>query len=207
MSGETRKRAGRKAAHIDLKDSEATKTKSVAKNALIKRPQAGGQLAKSEPERVLLPITRKKLLISTGAQSVEVATMLLTHTFSLQPDAGSADETIACAMKTLAEMAPRNTTEGMLAVQMIGVHNATVEFLRRSLLPNQTIVGADADIARATRLMRIFTAQLDAMAKLKGTAGQQKMTVEHVHVHAGGQAIVGPVAQGNANADDEGGAK
>src|ERR1700730_10346044 len=26
--------------------------------------------------------------------------------------------------------------------------------------------------------------------------GQQKVTVEHVHVHSGGQAIVGPVAPG-----------
>jgi hypothetical protein len=44
--------------------------------------------------------------------------------------------------------------------------------------------------------MRLFTEQLGAMARLQGTAGQQKMTVEHVHVHAGGQAIVGPVAGG-----------
>jgi hypothetical protein len=204
MSGETRKRGARKAAHIDLKDSETTKTKSVAKNAMIKRPQVDGIFATNER---VLPMTRKEFLKSTGAQSVEVATMLVTHTFSLQPDAESADEKLALAVKTLAEMAPRNTTEGMLAVQMIGVHNASVEFLRRSLLPDQTIVGVDANIARASRLLRIFTAQIDAMAKLKGTAGQQKMTVEHVHVHAGGQAIVGPVAQGNANADDEGGAK
>jgi hypothetical protein len=41
--------------------------------------------------------------------------------------------------------------------------------------------------------MSLFIAQLGAMAKLKRTAGQQKMTVEHVHVHAGGRAIVGPV--------------
>jgi hypothetical protein len=204
MSGETRKRGARKAAHIDLKDSETTKTKSVAKNAMIKRPQVDGIFATNER---VLPMTRKEFLKFTGAQSVEVATMLVTHTFSLLPDAESADEKLALAVKTLAEMAPRNTTEGMLAVQMIGVHNASVEFLRRSLLPDQTIVGVDANIARASRLLRIFTAQIDAMAKLKGTAGQQKMTVEHVHVHAGGQAIVGPVAQGNANADDEGGAK
>jgi hypothetical protein len=204
MSGETRKRGARKAAHIDLKDSQTTKTKSVAKNAMIKRPQVDGIFATNER---VLPMTRKEFLKFTGAQSVEVATMLVTHTFSLLPDAESADEKLALAVKTLADMAPRNTTEGMLAVQMIGVHNASVEFLRRSLSPDQTIVGVDANIARASRLLRIFTAQIDAMAKLKGTAGQQKMTVEHVHVHAGGQAIVGPVAQGSANADDEGGAK
>ena len=49
--------------------------------------------------------------------------------------------------------------------------------------------------------------QLEAMAKLKGTAGRQKMIVEHVHVHAGGQAIVGPVARGNSTPADEGDAK
>jgi hypothetical protein len=32
------------------------------------------------------------------------------------------------------------------------------------------------------------------MAKLKGKTGRQKVTVEHVHVHKGGQAIVGTVA-------------
>ena len=33
------------------------------------------------------------------------------------------------------------------------------------------------------------------MAKLKGTASQQKVTVEHVHVNKGGQAIVGAVSK------------
>ena len=38
--------------------------------------------------------------------------------------------------------------------------------------------------------------QLEAMQKLKGKAGQQKVTVEHVHVHEGGKAIVGAVSTG-----------
>jgi len=41
--------------------------------------------------------------------------------------------------------------------------------------------------------MRIFNEQLEAMQKLKGRASQQ--AVEHVHVHEGGQAIVGAVNQ------------
>jgi GTPase len=44
--------------------------------------------------------------------------------------------------------------------------------------------------------MRLFTEQLEAMSKLKGKVGQQKVTVEHVHVHDGGQAIVGAVSTG-----------
>jgi hypothetical protein len=33
--------------------------------------------------------------------------------------------------------------------------------------------------------------QIEAIQRLKGKTGQQKVTVEHVHVHDGGQAIVG----------------
>jgi hypothetical protein len=38
--------------------------------------------------------------------------------------------------------------------------------------------------------MRLHLEQIEAMQKLKGKAGQQKVTVEHVDVHEGGQTIV-----------------
>jgi hypothetical protein len=44
----------------------------------------------------------------------------------------------------------------------------------------------------ATKLQRTFVAQVEALSKLR-RGGEQKVTVEHVHVHAGGQAIVGAV--------------
>lgn len=81
----------------------------------------------------------------------------------------------------------------LLAVQMAAVHNAAAYFLQRATIQGQTSDCADANVFRATRLMRLFNEQLEAMAKLKGTSGQQKVTVEHVHVHGGGQAIVGAV--------------
>jgi hypothetical protein len=46
----------------------------------------------------------------------------------------------------------------------------------------------------ATKLQRTFVAQVEALSKLR-RGGEQKVTVEHVHVHAGGQAIVGAVTQ------------
>jgi hypothetical protein len=42
--------------------------------------------------------------------------------------------------------------------------------------------------------MRLHLEQIEAMQKLKGKAGQQRVTVKHVHVHEGGQAIVGAVS-------------
>ena len=53
--------------------------------------------------------------------------------------------------------------------------------------------GADANVHRAVRLLRLFNEQLQALATLRGKTGQQKVTVEHVHVYEGGQAIVGSV--------------
>jgi len=38
---------------------------------------------------------------------------------------------------------------------------------------------ADANVLLPTRLMRLFTDQLEALAKLKGKTGQQRVVVEH----------------------------
>ena len=65
--------------------------------------------------------------------------------------------------------------------------------LRRATVEGQTFEGTDANVLRATRLMRLFNEQVELMARLKGKTSQQKVTVEHVHVHQGGQAFVGAV--------------
>jgi hypothetical protein len=44
--------------------------------------------------------------------------------------------------------------------------------------------------------MRTFAYQTEALGRYRGK-GEQKMTVEHVHVYRGGQAIVGQVSQKN----------
>jgi hypothetical protein len=41
--------------------------------------------------------------------------------------------------------------------------------------------------------MRTFTMQVEALAR-KRRKGEQNVTVKHVHVHAGGQAVVGNVS-------------
>lgn len=104
-----------------------------------------------------------------------------------------------CALEALREMEPSNATECMLAVQMIAVHNAVVQSMLGAISGNQRLAGKDTNVLRAIRLMRLFNEQLDAMARLKGKAGQQRVIVEHVNVNAGGQAIVGSVDTGKKN--------
>ena len=91
---------------------------------------------------------------------------------------------------------PQDTLEGMLAVQMVAIHNMAMECMKRAATPEQSDLALEAYINRATKLMRTFAAQTEALGRHRGK-GEQKMTVEHVHVYQGGQAIVGPVSPQN----------
>ena len=57
----------------------------------------------------------------------------------------------------------------------------------------QTFEGRRENLSQAGKLSRTYAALLEALNRHRGK-GQQKVTVEHVHVHSGGQATVGNVA-------------
>jgi hypothetical protein len=97
------------------------------------------------------------------------------------------------ALDSLEEMNPQNSMEAMLSIQMIGVHHAAF-LLLKSANSSQSLEVCDSLVRQSVRLMRLFNEQLEAMAKLKGKTREQKVVVEHVHVNAGGQAIVGAVS-------------
>jgi hypothetical protein len=80
----------------------------------------------------------------------------------------------------------------MLAVQMVAAHSAAMRCLKVAIPGNQTFPGMQASINMATKLMRTYTAQVEALNKHRNKA-KQTVIVKHVHVHEGGQAIVGNV--------------
>ncbi len=100
-------------------------------------------------------------------------------------------------LSTIAGFGARDQTEALLAAQMASVHMATMTFARR-LDQAKTIQQQDSAERAFNKLTRTFTAQMEALNRYRGK-GQQKMTVEHVHVHEGGQAIVGNVQGGGGN--------
>ena len=79
-----------------------------------------------------------------------------------------------------------------MAAQLIAAHSATMECYRRAMIGEQTFAGRSENLSQANKLSRTFAMLLDALNRHRGK-GQQKVTVKHVHVHAGGQAIVGAV--------------
>jgi len=96
------------------------------------------------------------------------------------------------------------TTQSQNALKVLGVKGGIQEMLAAQMLSNhnlQQICLAMANrtlgdsigqyfINSAIKLSNCFTQQAALLAKLQGNAGQ-RIVVEHVEVHHGGQAIVG----------------
>lgn len=88
---------------------------------------------------------------------------------------------------------PRDAIEQMLATQMIALHAATMDCARRAASPAAYDETRRQELNLAQKSSRAFAHLVDTLDRRR-RGGEQKMTVEHVHVHAGGQAIVGNVA-------------
>lgn len=108
---------------------------------------------------------------------------------------GDVDAMITQAIESLEALTPRDELESMLAMQMITTHLSAMECLKRAAFPEQTFEGRQSGLNHAKKLMALFLQQVETLDKHRGK-GQQKITVEHVNVAAGGQAIVGDVNMG-----------
>jgi hypothetical protein len=102
------------------------------------------------------------------------------------------DRQLSATVAALAGIAPKDELEGMMAAQLVAAHNAAMECYRRAMIGGQTFEGRRENLNQASKLSRTWTTLLEALNRHRGK-GQQKVTVEHVHVHSGGQAVVGTV--------------
>jgi hypothetical protein len=87
----------------------------------------------------------------------------------------------------------RDQLEAMLAAQMAAVHVASMTFARRLAHVNDILQQDSAERA-FNKLTRTFAMQMEALKRYR-TGAEQKVTLQHVSVAEGGQAIVGNVTQ------------
>lgn len=114
------------------------------------------------------------------------------------------DIAINSGLGLLKAIDPQDGVEGLLAIQMVAAHRIGTTMAARAMIEGQTFEGVDAAVKRSAQMMRLFTKQIEALNAHRGKTSKQKVTVEHVHVHEGGQAIVGNVAQGGGGQIQEG---
>lgn len=91
-------------------------------------------------------------------------------------------------------MDAKDIIEGALATQMAATHYFALRCLATAgRSENPDLI--EMKINQANKLMRTFAVQMEALNRNRGK-GQQKVTVEHVTINSGGQAIVGHVSPG-----------
>ncbi|WP_157440926.1 hypothetical protein [Aestuariivita boseongensis] len=109
-------------------------------------------------------------------------------------DAGEANDERGFMLSIVKDIEPRDAVERMLAVQMATTHVALVRQGNRMAYA-QHLPQFEAHEKAYNKLARTFTAQVEALRKNRN-GGKQTVTVQHVNVEEGGQAIVGNVATG-----------
>ena len=107
-------------------------------------------------------------------------------------DPATQEKQYSATVAALIGIGPKDELESMMAAQLIAAHNAAMECYRRAMIGEQSFEGRRENLAQANKLSRTYATVLEALNRHRGK-GQQKVTVEHVHVHSGGQAVVGMV--------------
>jgi hypothetical protein len=103
------------------------------------------------------------------------------------------EERVNFMLAVIKGIKPRDQVEAMLAAQMAAVHVSAMKFARR-LARVESIPQQDSAERAFNKLTRTFASQMEALKRYR-TGGEQKVTVQHVTVGEGGQAIVGNVTQ------------
>lgn len=104
------------------------------------------------------------------------------------------------AAALLEEIKPRDGLERLLATQMVANHNAALSCYHKAMHQGQTLPAQEMYFKHAEKLNDLYLRQLNALNKHRGKA-QQKVSVKHIHVEAGAQAVVGNVGAQSTSSD------
>ena len=151
--------------------------------------------------KLVLPTPGPGAILETfGTDDVDFIDGVIKQLVNVGTQGRTPDESAANFMLSMVKgVKPQDTVETMLAPQMAAIHNATMTFARR-LAHVDNIKQQDSAQNALNKLARTFAAQVAALKQYR-SKGEQRVLVEHVHVHAGGQAIVGAVTAGPGGAE------
>jgi hypothetical protein len=148
-----------------------------------------GKVKVEHPDQVFGQVALMKAVGSTHGDLLEGLIKQLVNVGS--PGSDPDESGTNFMLSVVKGIEPRDQIEAMLAAQMAAVHNATMTFARR-LAHVENVPQQDSAQNAFNKLARTFAAQVEALKRYR-SGGEQKMTVQHVHVAEGGQAIVGNV--------------
>jgi hypothetical protein len=194
----TKKKTQPKATRPDVKMTSRTAIdKFLARNAANPAPRLKvlkGNVAKIAPEHPDHLAGQMLLMDALGTGDLDFYHGLIDQLASACSQGHQINEhSLNFMLSVVKGVQPRDQLEVMLAAQMAAVHMATMTFARRLAYVENVVQQESAERA-FNKLTRTFTTQMEALKRYR-TGGEQKVTVQHVSVSEGGQAIVGNVTQ------------
>lgn len=129
-----------------------------------------------------------------GGSTPELATALTLQCLNISGYIKGWENDGGTAIAIVDAVSPRDGVEAMLANQMAATH---IAMMRHSRLMASATEMPKLDLHEkiVNKLARTFTTQMEALRKNRN-GGKQIVTVQHVNVEDGGQAIVGNVRTG-----------
>jgi hypothetical protein len=175
--------------------TEKNFTKEVAKTT--DNTPAVGVKVKVEERKIQLQVDDSLKITGFNKDAEDI---ILCATVSAAGQTLSAEEMEAKAKQifsAMEELRPQDGFEGMLISQMLTVYDKAMECFSLSTLESnkRSVDIRDLLIKQGAKLMRLFNQQVETLDKHRNK-GRQKMTVEHIHIYQGGQAVIGNVQGG-----------
>ena len=113
-------------------------------------------------------------------------------------------DAVALGIDAAESIGAANALEKMLAHQMAVAHEVAMQFADRAVSYQHRTAGDQVEAARcanaAARMMGAFQSAMLTLQKIR-SGGNQTVTVQHVNVQAGGQAVIGNVKTGGRKRD------
>jgi hypothetical protein len=160
---------------------------------------ADGKVTTISPDHPDKVVARGLLMEALGTADHDFVDGLLRELANASSQDRRVDEgALNFLLAVIKGVKPKDQLEAMLSAQMAAIHMATMRFAQQ-LSQVGTIPQQDSAERALNKLARTFTTQIEALKRYR-SGGEQKVTVQHVSVSDGGQAILGNVTQGKSEA-------
>jgi hypothetical protein len=159
--------------------------------------------AQVSTDHPLPPLGQTLVMQAIGVTDADLFDGLLAQMVNASTQGQTPDERgLNFMLAVIRAVEPKDELEAVLAAQMAAVHMATMTFARR-LNHVENIPQQDSASNAFNKLARTFAMQMEALKRYR-TGGERRVTVQHVTVNDGGQAIVGPMSPARSGVGHDG---
>jgi len=124
----------------------------------------------------------------TATMDTGIACEIITRAANAQPDDGCLATRFSSVLETLADAAPKDSTEARLTLQAATLYSKGMDYFDRA--EKQTMLcHSEHYMKHGTRLLRLHNETIDALTKYR-RGGEQRVVVQHVNVSDSSQAII-----------------